>query len=173
VTPIVIDFGTRPVWRAPGIWLFVFGCLLLILSLLPIAILNPRIARLQEGLHHLDALRAVANTTPATAPRDETALRRFANAALELDVPWEALFGAIEGARTDSITILSIEPDAHEHTVRIVVVATSYAEALGFLERLSNRRGLRAVVLNSHELQVRTDHDGPVRAVLEARWGNA
>lgn len=170
---IAIEFGAKPLWLQPGAKLFALGGILLIFSLAPLVWLHSRTTHIAAELQRFSSAQSV--NLPVASPRvvDESTSNRLGAATQELTIPWERLFGAIEGARTESITLLSIEPDARNRVLRLTAQASSYTEALGFIERLGHRQPLTEVILDSHEAQPPANSDGPVHVVLQARWSGS
>jgi Tfp pilus assembly protein PilN len=93
-----------------------------------------------------------------------------ANAILDqINLPWEALFDAIEQAATEEIALLSLQPNVSSRTVRIGGEARSMSELLDFVEALERE----SVFENVHLLNYKIKQDNPHRPVvflLTAAW---
>ena len=93
-----------------------------------------------------------------------------ANAILDqINLPWEALFDAIEHAATEQIALLSLQPDVGNRTLRINGEAKSMAELLDFVEALERE----LVFENVHLLNYKIKQDNPHRPIiflLTAAW---
>ena len=93
-----------------------------------------------------------------------------ANAILDqINLPWEALFDAIEQAATEEIALLSLQPNVSSRTVRIGGEARSMSELLDFVEALERE----SVVERVHLLNYKIKQDNPHRPVvflLTAAW---
>ena len=93
-----------------------------------------------------------------------------ANAVLEqINLPWLELLDAIQSTRGETVALLSIQPDARRHTVRIAAEAKSLGEALEYVRRLAAHPRLNGVYLVNHEM-VQQDAQKPVRFQLLAGW---
>jgi len=91
---------------------------------------------------------------------------------LRLSMPWDNVFRALEGAKSDDIALLSIEPDAGSGTLNITGEARSYPAALTYVAWLSSEKTLKNVRLARHEF-VRTDPRRPVLFSVAADWKEA
>jgi hypothetical protein len=85
-----------------------------------------------------------------------------------LATPWQELFRALEAARTDSITLHSVEPDAESGAVSIAGEAKSYLAALGYVATLSSQKAFSRVHLARHD--TRDDARGPIAFTVSASW---
>lgn len=109
-----------------------------------------------------------AGASPASVQDARTA--RAANAAQrELEVPWATLFGGLESVAARNVALLSIEPSAQRHEVRITAEAKSSAAMLDFLDALRGQPALREVVLVSHQIQAQAP-GAPFRFQARAQW---
>lgn len=80
---------------------------------------------------------------------------------------WERLFGALEQAADETVTLLSLDPGESE--ISLSGEAKNFAEAAAYAKRLEETGALTEVHLLNHE--VAKDHpQRPVRFVLSARW---
>ena len=108
----------------------------------------------------------IANAPPSAAQAQEAA--RVQAMLAQLAVPWEDLLSAIEAARTQSITIESIQPQAQEGTVSINANAADFSAVAGFIQRLEQQERLQNVTLVS---ETRPDSSaGLLRFALSAQW---
>jgi Tfp pilus assembly protein PilN len=116
----------------------------------------------------------VARALPAEAMTEET--RREYEAArrllLDLALPWERLFGSIEGAVDQDTALLAIEPDAAKQTLQITGEARDYLAVLAFMARLEQDRMLTRVHLVNHELREDAPEQ-PTQFTLAANWRSA
>ncbi len=80
---------------------------------------------------------------------------------------WEQLFGALEQATDETVTLLALDPGESE--VSLSGEAKNFAAATAYVKRLEATGVLTEVHVLSHELA--KDHpQKPVRFVLSARW---
>ena len=93
-----------------------------------------------------------------------------ANTVLDqLNLPWEALFDAIESASTEHIALLSLQPNVGNRMLRISGEAKSMSELLDFVEALERE----SIFANVHLLNYKIKQDNPHRPViflLTATW---
>lgn len=81
-----------------------------------------------------------------------------------LTTPWNPLFRALEAARTDRVTLLSIEPNMESRTVTVTGESKDYLATLTYVARLSEQEPLKRVHLVRHD----TRRDAPRRPVVFA-----
>lgn len=87
----------------------------------------------------------------------------------QLNLPWEALFDAIESASTEHIALLSLQPNVGNRMLRISGEARNMSELLDFVEALERE----SVFENVHLLNYKIKQDNPHRPViflLTATW---
>jgi hypothetical protein len=116
------------------------------------------------------AEQAVARSTPRRgAPQagaDELALAR--DTLTRLAMPWTRLFGALEGAASEDVALLSIEPDPKSGTVKISGDSKDYLAALSYVMNLSKSDALSHVQLVRHEAR-----QDAVGFQITAAWNEA
>lgn len=129
--------------------------------------------RLQHWRSEQARLQQATGRQAALRPGDEAAVQEAtqAAAAVNADIkrPWEALFAAIEAARSEDVALLSISPDAARQVVRIAGEARNREAILAYIEDLGQGRGLDNVVLIEDQLQ-QQDPEKPFRFMLSADW---
>jgi hypothetical protein len=120
--------------------------------------------------------RQSAQRAPASRPHSEQAARaqllevRSANqVVLALDVPWNALFKAVETAGGKGIALLSLEPDTQKGTIKISGEAKDLDVLLEYVKRLSASDVFSGVFLQTHQVQ-RDVPEKPLRFALLAHW---
>lgn len=95
---------------------------------------------------------------------------RHANEVVgQLNVPWDALFQAVESADSDQVALLSIEPDAQKQVVKIGGEAKNLAAMLDYVRQLGQQAVFDRVYLQSHQVQ-QQDPEKPVRFMVLATW---
>ena len=110
------------------------------------------------------AVNAGARLRNAT-PEELTAARETYQ---RLAMPWNQLFGALESAASERVTLASIEPDAKSATVRISGEARDYPAVLDYVVQLRAAPTLAGAHLVKHEQR----QDGPaVGFSVAATWG--
>jgi hypothetical protein len=120
--------------------------------------LTARLAGLEARAPRLKSLPVPAASTEEFAFARDTLGR--------LSTPWERLFQALEGAQTERVALLSIEPDAAGRTVTVSGEAKDYLAALTYVARLAEQPSLTRVHLVRHE----TARRGALTFTVSAAW---
>lgn len=105
----------------------------------------------------------VVTMTPEMELREQE--RRQILRVLQLE--WPTLFAALESAQTADVALLTIQPDARRGLLVLTGEARDMAAVIDYQRHLT--RGLRDVVLTTHEVQELNPHK-PVRFSVSARW---
>jgi hypothetical protein len=98
---------------------------------------------------------------------EEVALAR--DTVDRLGLPWSKLFSALEGAASDRVALLAIEPDTKTGTVKITGDSKDYLAALTYVLNLSQSDALSNVQLVRHEVK-QNDPQHPVAFSISAAW---
>jgi hypothetical protein len=106
-----------------------------------------RLARLERPAAGGKALDAGLRSVPA----EEIALARETIARLAL--PWDNLFGALEGAASDTVAVLAVEPDPGTGSALISAEAKDYVAALNYVLQLEAAPTLKRVRMVRHEIR--------------------
>ena len=106
-------------------------------------------------------------STPPAAPAEEVAAAR--ETVDRLALPWTRLFAALEGAASDQVALLAIEPDTKSGTVTISGDSKDYLAALTYVLNLSRSDALSKVELVRHEVK-QNDPQKPVSFSIQAAW---
>lgn len=171
MTQIYLDYqrSNKPLpWAGVLLLVSAFGILALINSYYQN--LNDRIGywELKSG----QVLRA-AERQMNSSPRDvnDMALEiKHANEVLnQITLPWDKLFEAVEWSSGKDVALLTIEPDAEKHVVKISGEAKNIEAALNYVKHLSEQEIFTSVYLQSHQVQQQAP-DRPVRFALIAAW---
>jgi len=85
-----------------------------------------------------------------------------------LSLPWSELFTALEGAASDQVALLAIEPDPKNGTVVISGDSKDYLAALTYVLNLSRAETLSRVQLVRHEAK-----QNAVGFSLSATWSGS
>lgn len=99
-------------------------------------------------------------------------LQRFRNATLvinELRTPWDDLLKVLESAPMEQVALLSIEPIASRHQLRLAAEARDVTTMLDYLVYLQQQPALHQVILSSHQIQ-RQAPGSPVHFQIQAQW---
>lgn len=168
--PLDLDFHPRR--HSPlGIALLLAG---LALAALVMADYSGVADEVQDRRSELARLqRTPTGAQAARQPGDEAAVQEAEQAAAAVDQdikrPWEALFSAIEAARSDDVALLALSPDPSRGVVRISGEARSREAILTYMESLGEGKVLGNVVLVEDQLQ-QQDPEKPFRFMLSADW---
>jgi Tfp pilus assembly protein PilN len=168
---LALDFKHTP---RRGMWL---GILLLVIGAAAMAqvmytehMLSESIATAQRRQDSLSQRSAIQ---PAPQQLDDPTRQQAiqqANVILQqLALPWNTLFQALESTHEKDIALLTIQPDANKHSVRIGGEAKSLDVLLTYITQLEHSGVLNQVYLTSHEVRVE-DAEKPVRFALVAHW---
>jgi len=135
----------------------------------------------QGGLQRaLDALEAQASSserdyrvrTAASAidpRRIEDAHQRARRIALELRLPWNDLFRAVEESADPAVALLAVEPDVQRSALRVTGEAKNKDAMLRYVRRLGAQKPVVRAMLESH-IERREAGRAPVQFTLVAYW---
>ena len=108
----------------------------------------------------------------APAAREQMAkeVERVNRAAMQLTIPWEDLFQAVETATDNKrVALLALQPNFQKRELKISGEAEEYASILQYIERLEKGGALGEVRLISHEVVSQQNSSG-IRFELAATW---
>lgn len=95
---------------------------------------------------------------------------KHANEVLnQITLPWDKLFQAVEWSSGKDVALLTIEPDAEKHLVKISGEAKNIPAILSYLRHLAEQEIFESVYLQSHQVQEQNP-EKPVRFALVAAW---
>jgi Tfp pilus assembly protein PilN len=137
-------------------------------------VLNQQIAFWERKADRIEQLssRHVRVMRPLTdqAARAQTLEVKQANQVVQqLNLPWNALFKAVETSGGKNIALLSLEPDMQRGTVKINGEAKDLDALLDYAKQLSKREVFSNVFLQNHKIQ-QTDPQKPLHFSLLAYW---
>jgi Tfp pilus assembly protein PilN len=89
--------------------------------------------------------------------------------ARDIQRPWDALFKALEEAKTNDVALLSLNPDAAKGSLQITGEAKGRDAILAFVDRLGQGGVLKNVFLAEDHLQEQ-DPEKPYRFLITAEW---
>jgi Tfp pilus assembly protein PilN len=96
-------------------------------------------------------------------------MKRARETLLQLALPWDELFRAVEASDYDQVALLAIEPDPQKKLVRISGEARTVSCMLQYLRVLQEAPVLSDVYLHSHQIR-QQDPDKPVHFTVQASW---
>jgi hypothetical protein len=110
---------------------------------------------------------AAGATTAAEALKAE--LARANDTVRALGLPWAEVFGAIEAANSDDVSLLALDPTPEKRMLKLHAEARNMEAVLAYLRALGGNPVFSAVNLQSHQVQ-QTDPLHPVRFVVLVEW---
>lgn len=117
----------------------------------------------------------VARLAPVSIPTDPEALERQTAAAQEIvermALPWNTLFVELEKARTENVSLLSVEPDAATRALLLTGEAKDLYTMASYVATLKESKRLTDVHLARHE-QRKNEPQRPVAFNVNANWKN-
>ena len=126
--------------------------------------------QLQDAVRANEAVVARAQPRKSTAPAASAEEVAAAKETVDrLALPWTRLFAALEGAASDQVALLAIEPDTKSGTVTISGDSKDYLAALTYVLNLSRSDALSKVELVRHEVK-QNDPQKPVSFSIQAAW---
>lgn len=87
----------------------------------------------------------------------------------QLNLPWRDLLDAVERATPPNIALLSLEPDAVDHTLKASAEAKDLDSMIATVESLQKQNFFSDVALVRHETNEADAHK-PIRFQFNARW---
>jgi hypothetical protein len=96
--------------------------------------------------------------------------RRLSHIQPELDRPWLPLMRAIESATEPPVFLLGLSTDPAGARLQIDAEASSFDEAMAYVQRLADVEFLKAVQIVSHENTVDPWGRPSVKFTVVARW---
>jgi Tfp pilus assembly protein PilN len=93
-------------------------------------------------------------------------------AIAQLNLPWRAVFEAVEAATPQTIALLSLEPDARRNSVKGIAEAKDSEEMVRYIEQLKKQSFFSNVFITMHDIN-QLDPNKPMRFQFEAYWRSA
>lgn len=172
MTPLQIDFGTRPRFRNPvAIGFIAAGCLLALAATWEYWVTEDEATDLAQRAESLRLSAAqqqqkLMRPEPKLSSQTVDAINR---AITRLNLPWEAVFTALEADLPQDVALLEIVPGSRR-SLRLVAESPTPESMTNFIEKLTENGYLAEVTLVKHEINEQ-DPNRPIRFVLEAQWG--
>jgi Tfp pilus assembly protein PilN len=173
--PIRIDFARpslrRAIWKSAFVYrvLSVLGLALCVTAI--VAITQARSIQREQLAHKTQALKEqMRSAAPVKKILIPLAQANAVNQIVaKLNLPWRELQDAIENATSGKVALLTLEPDAKSHTMKITAETPNSDEMLAYVERLKRQDFFVDAVLNKHEINEQ-DAQKPLRFQLEVQW---
>lgn len=125
-------------------------------------------AQVQAQLARARAAAAAVDRPVVRPPAVQTpadTLRQMDAAVGRLNVPWSAVFDAIERNAQQPVALLALEPDARAGTVGLTVEARSLDDLLRYAHALGQDAAMASVRLGQHDQRLQ-EPGQPVRMTL-------
>jgi len=107
--------------------------------------------------------------SPVDPRRLEDAQQRARRIALELRLPWNELFRAVEEAADPAVALLAVEPDVSRGALRVTGEAKNKDAMLRYVRRLGAHKPIVRAMLESH-VERPAAARAPVQFTLVAYW---
>src|SRR5467141_425396 len=167
---IELDYVAAP--RRPQ-WI---GVSVLILALV---VSGEMVLRYRNALHELAALDAAqgllnADRRPQRAvPKERLDEEAKINDAVvrQLTLPWAQIIEAVETASSSEVTVLQLQPETQQRSLRLTAEAKNREAMLRYVRRLGETRILSGVHLVNHHVQVE-DPSRPIQFGVQATFRN-
>ena len=165
---VELDYVAAP--RRP--WWIGVSVLILALAVAGDMVLRYRDARNQ--LAAVDAAQGLLNADrrPQRAvPKDRLdAEAKIIDAAVrQLSIPWAQMIEAVEAASTSEVTVLQLQPETQQRSLRLTAEAKNREAMLRYVRRLGATRVLSGVHLVNHHVQTE-DPSRPVQFGVQAAF---
>ncbi|TCV89536.1 PilN domain-containing protein [Sulfurirhabdus autotrophica] len=170
-----LDLNFQPKSRVPGM----LGMLILIVTVLTggslyadyleAKALSERTQASLVRLERLTGRTAEPHNNRKLSEQDSSEFKQAADVIDQLALPWGRLFGAVEDAGEQDVSLLSLQPDRKKGTLSIGAEAKNVKAMLEYMRRLIQEKPLQEVALLSHNIQEQ-DAEKPVRFTLSAKW---
>jgi len=166
--PIDLDYVAAP--RRPW-WI---GASVLILAL---AVAGSMVLRYRDARHEL----AAADAAQGLLNADRRPLRAVPKERLDeeakiidatvrqLTLPWAQMIEAVEAASTGEVTVLQLQPETQQRSLRLTAEAKNREAMLRYVRRLGETRVLSGVHLVNHHVQVE-DPSRPIQFGVQATF---
>ena len=173
---LTLDFRRDALFRRKiGIWLLLGGICAGLAVAMSYTSANKALLHVKRQTAELR--QASAPLTEQKSSMDPTLLAteiKHANDIIrQLNLPWDALFTALESATNkQQVALLSIQPDTRKQMIHINGEAKNLDAILEYLAQLRRQETLAQITLTNHEIKSQ-DPDKPVRFSLSAKWVTA
>jgi hypothetical protein len=172
--PLDLDYIARPAWANRA------GLSILLVALLAAACMPPLYVYYADKKEALQArhkqlersgqsLGGHSALSGAALQEAQSEIRRANEVIVQLDLPWGALFEAVEGSSHESVALLGIQPDAQKRTVSLAAEARDMPSAVAYVKRLGREATLSETHIVNHQVQDQ-DPDKPLRFSVQAVW---
>ena len=170
---LTLDYRyTDRFWHWTGmavLFLALAGALQLGIYYRSLALRTARLEMLIARIEHKLQPEHAAPLTTAEAQQLGAEINHANDVLLQLNLPWDKLFKAVESSTSDGIALLGIEPDSKKGQVKISGEAKNFTALLGYIRTLQASDALADVYLLNHQIQEQ-DPEKPIHFTLDASW---
>jgi Tfp pilus assembly protein PilN len=150
------------------------GASVLILALAVAGDLVLRYRDTQHELAALDAAQGLLNADrrpPRAVPKERLDEEAKINDAVvrQLTLPWAQIIEAVETASSSEVTVLQLQPETQQRSLRLTAEAKNREAMLKYVRRLGETRILSGVHLVNHHVQVE-DPSRPIQFGVQATF---
>ena len=165
-----LDFKQSPRhWPWLGLLLLIAGVMWVAYAMNEARVLSGQIDLAEARLAVLAKRGRIQPAPPIDAQVLQQEVRQANDILQQLTLPWNALFQVLESTSEKQIALLTVQPDARKHSLRLSGEAKNFDALLAYIARLEQSRVLSHVYLTSHEVRTQ-DAEQPVRFALVANW---
>lgn len=158
-----LDYQKQPGQHSSaGSSILILGIVVSLVLALGYRNLGAQLAELEAGdIHSSSSEKSGYSAQQKEQAKAEQVLETAFN---QLMLPWGEVFAAVEISANREVTLLALEGDGRNKTVRISASAASSGKMLAYLERLKSSGRLSGLHLASH----RQEKDGSLHFVVQA-----
>jgi len=150
------------------------GASVLILAL---AVAGDLVLRYRDATHELaavDAAQGLLNADrrpqrPVSKERLDEEAKIIDATVRQLSIPWAQMIEALEAASTGEVTVLQLQPETQQRSLRLTAEAKNREAMLRYVRRLGQTRVLSGVHLINHHVQVE-DPSRPIQFGVQAAF---
>lgn len=128
--------------------------------------LDAQVAQAERKLH---PGRSGVMAAAADAQQTGAEIKAANEVIMQLTLPWNELFNALEEANSNSIALLGIEPNARKRVVRVSGEAKNADALFAYLRVLQANKSMSSVYLKHQQIREQ-DPEKPIRFTLDASW---
>ena len=172
--PLFLDYRrTDPAQHRVGMFVFMLSCVVALALGIhyrnlaqQAAHLETLVAKIEEKVH---PGRSLAQPDAADARQASVEIQTANEVIMQLNLPWSALFNALEEANSSNVALLGLEPNARKGLVRVNGEAKNAAALFDYIRLLQSSKSMSTVYLKHQQVQER-DPEKPIRFTLDASW---
>ncbi|MDP1557406.1 MAG: fimbrial assembly protein [Nitrosomonas sp.] len=128
-----------------------------------------RVARIEKQQHNVSPRRPSTSNQRGVSQEIRQEIKKASEVIGQINLPWEALFDAVEFAANEEVALLSLQPNVANRTIRIGGEAKDLSALLDFVEALERE----LIFENAHLVNYKIKLDNPQRPIVflvTAEW---